>query len=244
MKEKILVIIPARAGSKRIPNKNIKKFLGKPLIAYTIKQALSLRFVDRVIVDTDSPKIAKIAKQYGAKVPWLRPAYLTRDNSQFVYSVLNVLKRFKKEEDYVPTHIMILQATSPLREIQDVTDCWKLIKSTDATTVLTVCPTHPRLYHLKKNNDIFLVNGSEAQSTNMQAWKPGYILNGCFVYIVKTPALLREKRVITKKTKAIICPKWRSVDLDTPEDWVLAELLYKNKKAIASRIKKIFTPTP
>lgn len=236
---KILTIIPARAGSKRIPNKNIKKFLGKPLIAYTIKQALSLKFVERVIADTDSPKIAKIAKQHGAEVPFLRPAHLARDNSQAVYSILNILKRLKKEENYVPTHVMILQTTSPLREIQDIEACWKLMKSTKVTTVLTVCPTHPRLYHLNRNNDIFLVNGSEEQSTNMQAWKPGYILNGCFVYIVKTPALLKEKRVITKKTKAVICPKWRSVDLDAPEEWVMAEVLYKNKKAIASRIKKL-----
>lgn len=238
-KKNILVIIPARSGSKRIPNKNIRGFLGKPLIAYTIKQTLSLKFVDRVIIDTDSPKIAKIARQYGAEVPWLRPAHLARDKSQMVYSILNVLKRLKKEENYVPTHVMILQTTSPLREIQDIEACWKLMKSTKATTVLTICPTHPRLYHLKKNKDIFLVNGSEKQSTNIQDWKPGYILNGCFVYIIKTPALLREKRVITKKTKAVICPKWRSVDLDVPEDWVLAELLYKNRENIKKKIKTI-----
>jgi len=237
--KKVLIIIPARAGSKRIPNKNIRKFLGKPLIAYTIEQALACSFVDRVVVDTDSSKIAKIAKRYGAEVPFLRPKYLAQDNSLAVDSILYLLKKLKKEEKYIPSHVMILQTTSPLREIQDIEACWKLMKSTKATTVLTVCSTHPRLYYLKKNNDIILVNGSEKQSTNMQAWKPGYILNGCFVYIVKTKSLLEEKLVITKKTKAVVCPKWRSVDLDTPEEWVLAELLYKNKKDIERRIKKI-----
>lgn len=238
-KKNILIIIPARSGSKRIPNKNIKKFLGKPLIAYTIEQALSLKFVKRIIVDTDSPKIAKIAKQYGAEVPWLRPTYLAQDTSAIVDNVLYLLKRLKKEEGYVPSHVMILQTTSPLREKNDIKNCWKMIQSTNATTVLTVCSTHPMLYHLSRNNDIVLVNGSEKQSPNTQAWEPGYILNGCFVYIIKVPALLKEKRVITKKTKAIICPKWRSVDLDTSEEWVMAEVLYKNKKTIASRIKKI-----
>jgi CMP-N-acetylneuraminic acid synthetase len=92
---------------------------------------------------------------------------------------------------------------------------------------------------MKKNNDITLVNGSEQQSTNMQAWPQGYILNGCFVYIVDVAALKREKVIITKKTKAVVCPKWRSVDLDTPEEWVMAEVLYKNKKAIEAKIKNI-----
>ncbi len=238
-KDTILVIIPARSGSKRIPNKNIRNFLGKPLIAYTIKQALACKLLDRVIVDTDSPKIAKIAKKYGAEVPWLRPDHLAQDNSQVVYSILNVLARLKKEEDYVPTYIMILQTTSPLREMKDIEDCWKMIQSTNATTVLTVCPTHPRLYHLSHNNDFILVNGSESQSTNMQAWQPGYIINGSFVYIVKTSALLKEKRIITKKTKAVICPKWRSIDLDTPEEWAMAELLYKNKQRVITRIKSL-----
>ncbi len=238
-KNKILVIIPARAGSKRIPGKNIRKFLGQPLIAYTIKQALSLKFVERVIVDTDSPKIAKIARQYGAEVPFLRPAYLAKHTAQVVDSILNLIKKLQEDEGYAPKYVMILQTTSPLREIKDIEECWKLIKSTNATTVLTVCPTHPRLYHLDKDNYIELVNGSEEQSTNTQAWKPGYILNGTFVDIIKTTALLRERRIITKKTKAVVCSKWRSVDLDTPEDWVLAEILYKNKKNIASRIKKI-----
>jgi len=236
-KKNILVIIPARSGSKRIPNKNIRQFLGKPLIAYTIKQALSLKFVERVIVDTDSPKIAKIARQYGAEVPFLRPAHLAKDTSHIVYSILYALKRLKKEENYVPSYIMILQTTSPLRKIQDIKACWKLMKSTKATTVLTICPTHPRLYYLRKNNDIFLVNGSEKRSSNTQAWPPAYILNGCFVYIMETKSLLEEKLVITKKTKAVICSKWRSIDLDVREDWVIAEILYKNRQLIKKRIK-------
>jgi CMP-N-acetylneuraminic acid synthetase len=133
---------------------------------------------------------------------------------------------------------MILQTTSPLREDKDITACWGLMEKTDATTVLTVCPTHPRLYHLSPKSDLILVNGSEDQSTNIQAWPVGFILNGCFVYISKPPALLKEKRVITKKTKAVVCPKWRSVDLDTPEDWVLAEFLFQHKREIALRLKR------
>ena len=217
----------------------MKKFLGKPLISYTIEQALSCRIADRVIVDTDSPKIAKIAKKYGAEVPFLRPARLAGDTSMVIDSIIYTLDRLKKEDGYEPTHLLLLQTTSPLREIKDITDCWKLIKLTKSTTVLTVCPTHPRLYYMNSKNDIVLVNGNEGISTNMQAWPLAYILNGCLVYIVDIPTLRKEKRVITEITKAVVCPKWRSVDLDTPEEWVVAEILYKNKKKIEKQIKTI-----
>jgi len=237
LKNRILFYIQARGGSKRIPNKNIKNFLGKPLIAYAINQALACKIKGRVIVDTDSKKIAAIAKKYGAETPWLRPAYLASDSAQGVDSLIYLLNRLKKEESYEPDYIIILQITSPLREIEDITDCWKMMQKTKANTILTICPTHPRLYYLKKNNDITLVNGSEANSTNVQDWPPAYILNGCFVYIVKTKALLKEKKVITKKTKAVVCPNWRSIDLDNPEDWAMAELICKNKNNIIKKIK-------
>ena len=236
---KILAIIPARAGSKRIPNKNIRNFLGKPLIAYTIEQALKVPFVDRVIVDTDSPKIAAIAKKYGAEAPFLRPAHLATDTASANDALFHLLSQLKKKENFAPKYVLYLQTTSPLRELKDINDCWNLMKKTNADTVLTICPTHPRLYYMDKKKNIILANGSEKQSTNIQAWQPAYILNGCFVYITKTSALLGEKSVITQNTKAVICDKWRSVDLDDSGDWAMAELLYKNKKAIAKRIKKL-----
>lgn len=238
-RQKILAYIPARSGSKRIHGKNIRNFCGKPLIALAIEQALSTSFIDRVLVDTDSFKIAKIAKKYGAEVPFLRPEYLATDSSNVIDSIFYFLNKLKKEEHYAPTHIMILQATSPLREKKDIEDCWKMMKKTNATTVLTVCPTHPKLYHLSPNNDIILVNGSEKHSNNTQTWKSAYLLNGCFVYIVDIETLYKEKRIITKKTKAVVCPKWRSVDLDTTEEWVMAEVFYKNKKQISKRIKSL-----
>jgi len=238
-KNNILAIIPARAGSKRIPNKNIRNFLGQPLISYTIKQALGCKFIDRVIVDTDSEKIAKIALTSGAEVPWLRPKRLAADKSKVIDSILWNLHELKKKEDYQPDYLMILQTTSPLREEKDIMDCWQMIQKTKASAVLTVCPTHPRLYHLGADNKLILINGTEKKSSNMQAWRPGYVLNGCFVYIIKVKSLLKEKTVITKNTKAVICPRWRSVDLDTFEDWALAEVLYKNRKNIDNRIKKL-----
>lgn len=235
-KKSVLAIIPARGGSKRIPNKNVRLFAGKPLIAHAIEQAKNSDVVDRVMVDTDSEEIADIAKKSGAEVPFLRPAALATDSSQLADSIVYLLERLK-DEKYTPDYVMILQATSPLREHKDIERVWDLMQKTDATTVLTVCNTHPRLYYLDKMQNIVLANSTETQSTNTQDWRDAYILNGCFVYLVRTEALKKEKALITKNTKAVICDKWRSVDLDTPEEWVLAEFLFKNKDAISRAMR-------
>jgi len=236
MKPRVLCVIPARSGSKRIPGKNAKLFLGKPLISYTIRQALKVPFVNRVIVDTDSSSIAKIAQKYGAEVPFLRPKYLATDKAKVMDSILHLLGRLAKE-GYRPDYILLLQTTSPLRELRDIEACWKRMQKGDATTVLTVCPTHPQLYYLGPNDDVILANKIMAESSNTQSWREGYLLNGCFVYLMKTEALLREKKILTKKTKAVVCPRWRSVDLDVPEDWVMGELLYKNRAKIEKALQ-------
>ncbi|MFA5935772.1 MAG: acylneuraminate cytidylyltransferase family protein [Patescibacteria group bacterium] len=232
MSPRVLVVIPARAGSKRIPNKNLRDFCGKPLVAHAVQQAKQLDFVDRVIVDTDSEQIAEIARSFGAEVPFLRPTELAQDTSQIIDSLRHLLTQLKASEGYEPTHLLLLQTTSPLREIEDIEACWTLMQESDATTVLTVCPTHPRLYHLNDEKDLVLGNSAVVSSTNVQDWKPGYVLNGCFAYVVQIEALLAENSVITQKTKAVVCPAWRSVDLDTPEDWVLAELLFTHRHEI------------
>lgn len=235
---KILVYIPARSGSKRIKGKNIKNFLGKPLISYTIEQMLEIPCVDRVLVDTNSEEIAEIAKKYGADVPFLRPQHLAEDNSNVIDSIFYTLDKLKKDEGYEPTHLFLPQITSPLREIEDIDACWKMMLETDATTVITMTTTHPKLYHLSPEGYTVLVNGSESHSNNTQTWPKAYIPNGAF-YVVEIGALRKEGIIITKKTRAVINPRWRSVDLDTPEEWVMAEILYKHKEDIKKRTQEI-----
>src|SRR3989344_95134 len=113
---KNLAIIPARLGSRGIPKKNIRLFFGKPLIVYTIKQAQEAGIFDRIIVDTESEEIAKIAKECGVEIPYLRPKELAQDNSSIVDSVLILMKKLQKD-GYEPDIISLLQTTSPLREI-------------------------------------------------------------------------------------------------------------------------------
>jgi N-acylneuraminate cytidylyltransferase/CMP-N,N'-diacetyllegionaminic acid synthase len=233
---RVLAVIPARGGSKRIPNKNIREFCGKPLIAHAIKQAKALSFVGRVVVDTDSEKIAEVAKKYGAEVPFLRPAALATDFASINEALLHLLNRLKKEEGYQPDYVVLLQTTSPLREARDIEACWELMRKMRADTVLTVAPTHPRLYHLDKGQSLVLANKTAYASTNVQEWPKAYLLNGCFVYIFNVARFLKQRKVIMKNTKAVICDKWRSIDLDTPEDWVVAERLYTAREEIAKQI--------
>lgn len=237
MQSRTLCIIPARGSSKRIPGKNSKLFAGKPLIAHTIAQSKQLKFVDRIIVDTDSPDIAAIAKKYGAQVPFLRPARLAGDKAKVADSAAHLLSRLAQEEEYRPEFILLLQTTSPLRELQDIEACWKKMQKGGADAVITVCPTHPRLYYLTKKGELLLANRKVVDSSNVQAWPPAFMLNGCFVYLIKTKTFLKERVFIPKRTKAVVCPRWRSADLDTPEDWVLAEHLYKNRGKIERALK-------
>ncbi len=241
MKRKILAIIPARAGSKRIPNKNFKSFNGKPLIYYPIKQAQESGVFDRIIVDTDSPVIAKIAKKYGAEVPFLRPEFLAQDKSKIADAIEFLIKKLKKEQNYSPDIIALLQTTSPLREAEDIKRCYKVMQNPKIESVCTVCDTSPWFFHLDSQDKLVLVNKNSAYSTNTQEVPKGFILNGCMVYMVRTSVFLKKKKFVdfdSGKTVGVVCPKWRSVDLDHPEDWILAEILHKNKDKIHAQLEK------
>ena len=236
--EKILAIIPARSGSKGILNKNIRVFNGKPLLYYPISIAKKSGIFDRIVVDTDSPKIAQMGKAYGAEAPYLRPKNLAGDKSSVIDAVFLLLERLKKD-GYVPDIICMLQTTSPLREVEDIINCYKLLKKPGVESVVTICESHARFYHLGENNKLVLVNKETEKINNRQDVPKGYILNGCTVYLIKTSAFLSKKLFIFEGTHAVVCPKWRSVDLDEIEDWVHAEILYKNKAWIARKIKSL-----
>lgn len=238
MNKKIIAIIPARSGSKGIPNKNIRVFADKPLIGHAIDQARRSSIFDKIIVDTDSQKIADIALKYGAEVPFLRPAHLAGDTAKIADSVELLLNRIRKEFDYTPDIICLLQTTSPLREIDDIKQCYKAIINPLVKSVCTICETHPRLYNLNTKGKIYLANSSNSNSTNRQDWPKGFIENGAMVYMIKVDYFLKNKKfVVNKETIGIVTPRWRSIDLDHIEDWILAEILYKNRDRIRKKLK-------
>lgn len=237
MKE-ILAIIPARGGSKGIPHKNIRNFGGKPLIAHTIDQAKASKFITRTIVSTDSPEIAAVAKKYGAEVPFLRPKALAGDTSQVADAIIHALDFLKDAENYNPDYIVMLQTTSPLRTAKDIDESLEKLFKTKADCVVTLCETEQLLYTIDKRQRLHLVSDEKfMKSTNRQQLEQTYMLNGAMVYAIKTSVFRRDKSYFKGDLIGHVIDGWRSVDLDEPVDFIIAEMIYKNLAKIKQTIR-------
>jgi len=234
-----LAVIPARSGSRGIQDKNIRNFCGKPLIAHAIEQAKKCKRISRVIVSTDSLKYAIIAKKYGAEIPFLRPKELSGDKSPIFDTIKNLLINLKERERYMPDYIVLLQTTSPLRDVSDIDRCIDVVLKTKADAVMTMASTEQLLYTIDKNGILkLLFNKDWLTSTNRQTLPATYKINGPAVLVASTKSILKKGNhsLIRGKVAGVIMKKWRSPDLDAKEDWVLAELLYKNRQAISRKV--------
>lgn len=220
---KYLVIIPARSGSKRIKDKNILKIGNKPLIAYTIEPAVSLKkegLVSEVIFTTDSVKYAKIARNYGADIPFIRPKSISTDSSksiEFILHAVNFLKKLNKNYDAV----ILLQPTSPLRNKQDIIESIRMFENNPKAESLISVYKEPDFNDL----NIYFINGDYGIPLNplhnagirRQNYKKITIRNGA-LYITKTKYLLKSKKIISDKPLIYVMPKNKSIDLDAKED--------------------------
>jgi len=225
----VLGIVPARGGSKRIPRKNLVELAGKPLIAYTIEAGLRSRFIDTVVVSTDDREIADVSRSLGAQVPFLRPAELALDESSTFDAVQHAVDYYKqigKEFGY----IVLLQATSPLRDSGDIDNAVELLLHKQADAVISVCEVeHNPLWANKLPEDLSM-NGflTEAvKNKRSQDLAKYYRLNGA-IYICAIERLLQEKSFSIKENIfAYIMPLEKSVDIDTMLDLKLCEILLK-----------------
>lgn len=234
----ILAFIPARGGSKGIPGKNIRPFGGKPLIAHTIDQAKASKYITRVVVSTDDTAIANVAKEYGAEVPFMRPPFLAADQSQVSDAIIHCLAELKTT-GYIPDCVVMLQTTSPLRTTVDIDGAIQAFLDSKAESLVSLCATEQLLYTIDSNKRLQLVSDQKfMQSTNRQALEPTFMLNGAMVYVVKTDVFLRDQSFFKGDLAGyVVADGWRSVDLDEPADFVVAELLYKNLETISNTIK-------
>ncbi len=238
---KILAIIPARGGSKGIKKKNIKKFAGKPLLAHAIKTAFCSKFINRVIVSTESEEIAKVARKYKAEVPFLRPMELAQDSSKVSDAIVHLLNNLKLSENYEPDYIVLLQTTSPMREVSDVDGAIEklLDNKENADAILSVCRTEVLLFTLSDVGSLQLVSSEEfLKSSNRQELPKTYKCDGSMVYVIKTSIFLEKKTFLPPRTLGYVIPRWRAVDLDEPEDFIVGELIYKNRNKIKLKLKK------
>ncbi|MDR1466956.1 MAG: acylneuraminate cytidylyltransferase family protein [Oscillospiraceae bacterium] len=228
-KEKtFLAIIPARSNSVGFENKNIRLFAGKPLMYYSIKQAIDSGIFDTVFVSTDDKNYAKIAKSCGATVPFLRPKELSLDTSLADEYVINSMEEFNKigrNFDF----FVILQPTSPLRSVKNIKEAADLLIDENLDSVISVCPAdYPLEYYGEIPKDLNMHNFSSL--SNRQKFKKTYRVNGA-LYFCNCKKFLKERTFYLVNSRAYIMDEASSIDIDTRLDFEFAEFIYlKNKK--------------
>lgn len=228
--KKILAIIPARGGSKRLPGKNIKELAGKPLIAWTIEAALQSEIFDTIMVSTDDSEIARLSKLYGADVPFIRDSELSTDTSSSIDVVLDTLRFYEnKNENF--NIVILLQPTSPLRESNDIIGALQLFEDNKAESVISVCEVdHPVQWCNELSNSLSMDSffKEEYKNKRSQDFSKSYRLNGA-IYIWDKEHFISEKNVIIPKSFAYVMDKNSSVDIDEEIDFIIAEALLKSK---------------
>ena len=228
-KYKYLALIPARGGSKRIPNKNIKKFNNLPIIARSIKVANESNLFDEVMVSTESDKIAKISKKFGAKVPFKRSKKNSRDKVHIPAVLEEVLKKYRKLGKNFE-YICCIYATAPLIKKQHLHFGLKKLKVKNCNSVLSISEFEGSIWRsFKKNKNGNLIFNFKNQSNSMKEQSKNYYHDGQWFWF-RASKFIKSKKIIGKNTKGVLLPKYLSQDINTFEDWKLAEIKYKYQK--------------
>lgn len=223
--KRFLAIIPARSGSKGLKDKNIKELNGKPMIAYSIEAAIESDIFDDIVVSTDSQKYANIAVEYGARVPFLRPDYLSTDEAtskDVMIHTLDKLKELGSEYDY----FMILQPTSPLRKSEDIVESVTLLFKKDAKSIVSVCEAEHSPLYMNTLDESLSIHGFLGRDikTRRQELPKYYRLNGA-IYLCEVEYYLNYQDLYNEKSYAYIMDKKRSIDIDDETDFIFAESL-------------------
>ena len=222
-----IAIIPARAGSKRIKNKNIKLFCGKPIIYYAIKAAKISKIFHKIIVSTDSLKIKKISEGYGAEVPFIRPASLSDDFTNTIDVVRHAIKMLS-HNDNKKLNICCIYPTSPLIKKKDLVNSYKKFSKKKYSFLFSASKfNYPvqRGFFLNKKNYIGMINKKNYKKRS-QDLKQIFHDAGQFYWATKK-TWINKKIVFDEKSSIFLLPRLRVQDIDTLEDWKIAEKLYK-----------------
>ena len=227
-----IAIIPARGGSKRLPGKNLLPLAGKPLIAWTIESAIRSEVFDRVVVSTDDPLIAAVAVQYGAEVPFIRPANLATDSTPTIEVLTHAVKELTGGSQVSWTHMACLQPTSPLRTAENIRQAARLLEAKNADAVISVCQTeHSPLWAntLPENLSLTGFITEQAQKTPSQQLPVFYRLNGA-IYFCRIDRMLSEQTLfLPTSAYAFIMSREDSIDVDDQVDFELAAIYSKKR---------------
>jgi len=225
--KRFLAIIPARGGSKGIPNKNIMDICGKPLMAYTIEAGKKSKYIDEVMVSTDSDAIRVIAQQYNASVPFLRPKELSNDSSKSIELVLHAVNYYKNNNmgyDYV----VLLQPTSPLRTSIQVDEAIEKLMESNRDSLVSIrqADENPVIMRTIENDKLKEVISFEGANLRRQDLPTFYIFNGA-LYINSIDMLIHKETFVDGDTIPYVMNKESSIDIDTILDAKLVEIVIK-----------------
>lgn len=221
-----LAIIPARGGSKRIPRKNIKDFLGKPIIAYSIEAALKSHLFDEVMVSTDDKEIAEISIQYGANVPFLRSEKNADDYATTVDVLIEVIEKYNSQGRTFE-NVACLYPSAPFTTSNKLKEAYKILISKKIDAVFPVMPfSFPIQRSLKLKDGKLSYFYPEFENSRSQDLEKAYHDAGQF-YFINTASLLINKSIITKNTGAILITELEAQDIDNETDWKIAEIKYE-----------------
>lgn len=222
-----IAVIPARGGSKRIPRKNIKPFCGKPMIAWSIEAALSSGLFDHIIVSTDDDEIAEVAKKYGASVPFMRPEELSNDHAETT-PVIAHATQWALDQGVDVTAVCCIYATAPFIQIADIQRGWEELNSAEWEYTFTATDFAAPIFRSFKQTEeggieMFYPEHFSTRSQDL----PTALHDAGQFYWGRSSSWLEGKCIFSRRSVPIIIPRWRVQDIDTPEDWFRAEIMYK-----------------
>ena len=220
---KVVAIIPARGGSKGVPRKNVRLLAGKPLLAWTVEAALQSRLIDRVIVSTEDSEIAAVSRQYGAEVV-IRPADLARDETPTEPVILHVLENLEKLENHRPDIVVLLQATSPLRNNLHIKAAFDVFQRENDDSLLSVCSSHSFLWK-KSESGACSVNYDYTNRPRRQDAEPEFRENGA-IYITSREIMVNQQNRLGGRIGLYVMEDEDSVEIDSPYDfWLCQQIL-------------------
>lgn len=225
-----LAVIPARGGSKSIPRKNTKEFLGKPLLAWTVEVAKESGLFDRVILSTENEGIAEIGRAYGVEVPFLRPMELAEDTTLTGPVIQHAVMWLKRHDGWFPDFVMVLEPTSPARKALHILEAANLLVESGAESVASISeiPQHYnplKVLTLRNDRAICGFDGTHIKDMiHRRQDLPTYYAFCGIVFGCKTSVVLLEPRTLWgDRVVGYVVDKRYDLDIDTPEDWVIAE---------------------
>ena len=223
-----LGLIPARGGSKEIKRKNVRSFLGRPLIAYTIECGLACDSIDKVVVSTDDPEIAKISRELGAEVPVMRPAELAEEETPMLPVMQHALEAAEDFYDKKVNTLVLLQPTSPLREVSDIERALTMYSQDEnCQAVVSGCTAHFNPYFsmaYMKDGYVKLVSYPSKDIGSRQECPAVYDLDGT-VWVYSREALMEIGERLPSRTRFFEIPRERVIEIDTELDFKIAEIL-------------------